>query len=208
MELQRDAQDLVIRSRFHNQEFSTWQRAEEFIRFSKGRKRSTKSDGAPRRRPPQNVPPAIQEVHIHNDPTPALSLIYGYGYFRVLIMASFVQFLVYFLLSWRDHLNKSVLRLFRSEERYQVGRSWTGIGDSTRAYVLGNFLLWVFLSSISAIAFFILGVPYWPLIGLLSAFFSLVPYVGLALSILPPVTSAIAIPNRFKIILTMVVITA
>jgi predicted PurR-regulated permease PerM len=123
-------------------------------------------------------------------------------------MASFVPFLVYFMLSWRDHLNKSILRFFHGEKRYQVGRTWTGIGESTRAYVLGNFLLWVFLSSISAIAFFALGVPYWLLIGPLSAFFSLVPYVGLPLSIVPPVLAALAIPNRLQIVLTIVVVTA
>lgn len=163
--------------------------------------------------PKQNPPPAapaIQEVRIHTDPAPAISVIYGYvaGYFHVLVMASFVPFLVYFMLSWRDHLNKSVMRLFHGEERYQVGRTWIGIGDSTRAYVLGNFVLWVFLSSASAVAFFFLGIPYWPLIGPLSAFFSLVPYVGLPLSILPPVLGAIAIPNRLKVILTIIVITS
>ena len=140
----------------------------------------------------QNTPPAIEEVRIHQDPTPAISIIYSYvsGYFHTLVMASFVPFLVYFMLSWRDHLHKSVLRLFPGDERYQVGRTWTGIGESTRAYVLGNFMLWVFLSSISAIAFFFLDVPYWPIIGPLSAFFSLVPYVGLPLSILPPVLAS------------------
>ncbi len=158
----------------------------------------------------QNTPPAIQEVRIHTEPTPAIGVIYAYlsGYIHVLVMASFVPFLVYFMLSWRDHLNKSVLRLFRGEQRFQIGRTWTGIGESTRAYVLGNFLLWVFLSSVSAIAFFFLRVPYWPVIGPLSAFFSLVPYVGLPLSIVPPVLAAIAIPNRFKIILAIVLITA
>lgn len=155
-------------------------------------------------------PPPIQEVRIHSEPAPVIGTIYGYisGYFHVLVMASFVPFLVYFMLSWRDHLNRSILRLFHGEERYQVERTWTGIGESTRAFVLGNFLLWVFLSSISAIAFFILGVPYWPLIGPLSAFLSLVPYVGLPLSVLPPALAAIAIPNRLKIVLILVVITA
>jgi predicted PurR-regulated permease PerM len=160
--------------------------------------------------PTETAPPAIQEVRIHTDPKPAIGIIYGYiaGYFHVLVMASFVPFLVYFMLSWRDHLSRSVLRLFHGEGRYHVGRTWNGIGASTRAYVLGNFLLWVFLSSICAIAFFVLGVPYWPVIGPLSAFFSLVPYVGLPLSIIPPVLAAIAIPNRLKIILLIVVITA
>ncbi len=65
------------------------------------------------------------------------------------------------------------------------------LAKPTRGYVLGNFMLWVFVSSVSAIAFFLLQVPYWPLVGPVSAFFSLVPYVGLPLSIIPPVLAAL-----------------
>jgi predicted PurR-regulated permease PerM len=89
-----------------------------------------------------------------------------------------------------------------------VGRSWLAIGEATRAYVLGNFFLWVFVGSVSAIAFFFLRVPYWPLIGPLSGFLSLVPYVGLPLSIIPPVLAALAVPNKFKIVVTVLIFTA
>ncbi|HSU60912.1 MAG TPA: AI-2E family transporter [Bryobacteraceae bacterium] len=156
------------------------------------------------------APPAVQEVRIHTDPKPIITTLYRYvsGYFHVLVMASFVPFLVYFMLSWRDHISRTFQLLFTGEEQYIAGRSWSGIGESTRAYVLGNFFLWVFLSCASAIAFFFLGVPYWPLIGPISAFFSLVPYVGLPLSVLPPVVAALAIPNKFKIVMTIVAITA
>lgn len=160
--------------------------------------------------PVQSAPPAIQEVRIHTDPKPFLTTVYGYvsGYFHVLVMASFVPFLVYFMLSWRDHIGRSILRLFEGDRRYIVGKAWSGIGESTRAYVLGNFFLWMFLSSLSAITFFLLGVPYWPLIGPLSAFFSLVPYVGLPLSIVPPVLALLAMPVHLKAVLTVVIITA
>ena len=105
---------------------------------------------------PLTSPPAIQEVRIHTDPRPALGTIYGFvsGYVHVLVMASFVPFLVYFMLSWRDHINRRFLMLFPGENRYLVGKSWSYIGESTRAFVLGNFLLWVFLSSVSAVSFF------------------------------------------------------
>lgn len=154
-------------------------------------------------------PPAIQEVRIHTDPKPFITTVYTVSsrYFHRLFLLSFVPFLVYFMLSWRDHVSKSVIRLFNGHDRYIVGKSWSGIGDSTRAYVLGNFLLWVLLSIASALAFFFLGVPYWPLVGLISAFFSLVPYVGLPLAVLPPVLAAVAIPNRFKIVVMVAGIT-
>lgn len=158
---------------------------------------------------PLPIPPAIQEVRIHTDPRPFISTLYGISsnYFHLLFLASFVPFLVYFMLSWSDHLNKSVIRIFRGRDRYVIGKTWIGIGDATRAYVLGNFLLWVFLGSVSAIVFFFLGIPYWPLVGIISALFSLVPSFGMPLSLLPPVLAAVAIPNRFKIIITAVLIT-
>jgi predicted PurR-regulated permease PerM len=172
------------------------------------RARRRRSGPPPKPVPPP--PPPIQEVRIHTDPRPVLASVYSYvsGYFHALLMASFVPVLVYFMLSWRDHITKSVLRLFPGHERYAVGRSWSGIADSTRAYVLGNFFLWILLSVLSSAAFFFLRVPYWLLIGPVSSFLSLVPYVGLPLSILPPLLSALAIPNKFKVVLLLVVITA
>jgi predicted PurR-regulated permease PerM len=159
--------------------------------------------------------PVIQEVTIHQPPKPVIATLYAYlsHYFHLMIMASFVPFLVYFMLSWHDRLGQTLLTLVRgptlsSLERAPLERAWTGIGDGTRAFVLGNFFLWLFMSSASAIIFFFLGVPYWPLVGPLSAAFSLVPYAGLALSVLPPVLAAIAIPNKFKIIVLIVVLTA
>ena len=177
------------------------------VEAQKARRRKARS---PEPEIQDNQPPPVQEVRIHNDPKPVLSSLYGFvaGYLHMLVLASFVPFLVYFMLSWRDHVNRRFLLLFQGETRYVVGRSWSRIGESTRAFVLGNFLLWVFLSAVSAATFFFLGLPYWPLVGLLSAFFSLVPYIGLLLSILPPVMAAIAIPNKFKIVLYALLITA
>ncbi len=159
---------------------------------------------------PVPAEPVVQEVRIHTDPKPVLTKIYHYvaGYFHVLVMASFVPFLVYFMLSWGGHVTETFLRVFSGEQRYAAARSWDGIGEATRAYILGNFFLWTVLSIASSGVFFFLGVPYWPLIGPLSAFFSLVPYVGLPLSVVAPVLAALAIPNKFKVVLTVALITA
>lgn len=201
--VERRSIDAIVPSSLRQQEEQIQQKPQEAMR---ARRRRT---GLPVQ-PTQPAPPAVQEVRIHTDPKPVIASLYTYisGYFHALLMLSFIPFLVYFMLSWRDHIRKSVLRLFEGDQRYAVGKSWSGIGDSTRAYVLGNFLLWICLSSASAIAFFFLGVPYWPLIGPLSGFFSLVPYVGLPLSIVPPVLAAVAIPNQFKIVVTLALITA
>jgi predicted PurR-regulated permease PerM len=156
--------------------------------------------------PPEQPAVVVQEVKIHPEPRPAIMVMYGYmsRYFHSILMLSFIPFLVYFMLSWSDHVRKSVLQLFRGEERYMVGKSLANVGELTRAYVLGNFILGLFLSGASALGFFLLGVPYWAIVAPLSGFFSLAPYVGLPLAIVPPLMAALAVPTKLTTILILI----
>ena len=101
------------------------------------------------------------------------------SFYQILLMASFVPFLVYFMLSWQDHINRSFLQFFHGEDRLVAARSMHGIGDMVRAFVVGNFLLGLLLAFFSSIMFWIVRLPYPLLVGPLSGFLSLVPYVGL-----------------------------
>jgi predicted PurR-regulated permease PerM len=199
---EKKVMDTVLPSNLLAQQQQIQQKPQEAMRAR--RKRTSAAAAAT---PPQ---PTVQDVRIVTDPKPIVTTLYRYasGYFHVLVMASFVPFLVYFMLSWGDHLSRAFQQLFAPKDRYAAGKSWAGVGDATRAYILGNFFLWVLLSSLSGLAFFLLGVPYWPLVGPLSAFFSLVPYVGLPLSVIPPVLAALAVPNKFKIVITVALLTA
>jgi len=168
------------------------------------RKRGSKAVAEP------PVPQQIPEVRIHTEPTPLLTYVYGYirSFYDVLLMASFVPFLVYFMLSWRDHLRRSFLYLFSGSERQIVGKSWQGVADMVRAYVIGNFILGLILSTLSCSFFFAIRLPYWPLVGPLSGFLSLVPYVGLPLSIIPPMAAGLLIFDRPAIYLLIAAVIA
>jgi predicted PurR-regulated permease PerM len=102
-----------------------------------------------------------------------------------------VPFLVYFLLSWRDHVRARYLYLFDGENRDAAAHAWAGIGDMVRAYVIGNFLLGVMLSLASAILFASVKLPYWAIVAPVSGFLSLVPYIGMPLAIAPPLIAAL-----------------
>ncbi|HZU27613.1 MAG TPA: AI-2E family transporter [Bryobacteraceae bacterium] len=158
--------------------------------------------------PVQPVTTGIPEVRIHEETPPLFSYLYGYlrNFYDVLLMASFVPFLVYFMLSWRDHLRRTFLYLFSGAERQVAARTWEGVADIARAYVIGNFVLGVMLSTFSSAFFFSIGMPYWLLVGILSGFLSLVPYVGLPLAVLPPVLAGIAIYNEPAIYLLIALI--
>ena len=159
---------------------------------------------------PPAPPPQIPEVRIHTEPTPLLTYVYGYirSFYDVLLMASFVPFLVYFMLSWRDHMRRSFLYLFSGSERQVVGKSWQGVADMVRAYVIGNFILGLMLATISCSFFFAIRLPYWPLVGPLSGFLSLVPYVGLPLAMMPPLAAGLIVYNQPAIYVMIAVVVA
>lgn len=150
-----------------------------------------------RRRPavPAPAPPVIPEVRIHTEPAPPFSFLYSYvrSIYDVVLMASFVPFVVYFMLSWRDHLRRSFLYLFSGADRQMAHKTWESIAEATRAYVIGNFLLGLILAVVSASFFLAIHMPYWLLVGVLSGFLSLVPYVGLPLAILPAFAAGLTV---------------
>ena len=129
------------------------------------------------------------------------------SFYRVLLMASFIPFLVYFMLSWRDHINRSFLQLFHGEDRMVATRSLQGIGDMVRAFVVGNSVLGVMLAVLSAGAFALIRLPYPMLVGPLSGFLSLVPYVGLPLAMAPPLFAALGV-DQATVYILVVAITA
>jgi len=159
---------------------------------------------------PPPAPAQIPEVRIHSEPTPLLTYLYGYirSFYDVLLMASFVPFLVYFMLSWRDHMRRSFLYLFSGSERQVVGKSWQGVADMVRAYVIGNFILGLMLATISCSFFFSIRMPYWPLVGSLSGFLSLVPYVGLPLAMIPAFAAGLIVYDQPAIYVIIAVVVA
>ena len=126
------------------------------------------------------------------------------SFYEVFLMASFIPFLVYFMLSWRDHINRSFLQFFHGEDRLVATRSLQGIAEMVRAFVVGNFLLGFMLAVISSVMFGFMRLPYPVLVGPLSGFLSLVPYVGLPLAMIPPLFAALG-PNTVPTYVLVVV---
>jgi predicted PurR-regulated permease PerM len=143
-------------------------------------------------------------------PPPSGSAISGYieahlnSFYQMVLMVSFIPFLVYFMLSWRDHINRSFLQLFQGEARGVAARSLEGIAEMVRAFVVGNFLLGFLLAIISSTMFYAMQLPYPFLVGPLSGLLSLVPYVGLPLAMMPPLFAALG-PNRFPTYVLVIV---
>jgi len=171
-------------------------------------RRSKRIEPIPASPPPTGVA-AIPEVRIHEERTPIGDYIYSRlsSFYQILLMVSFVPFLVYFMLSWRDHINRSFLQFFHGEDRLIAARSLQGIADMVRAFVVGNFLLGLLLAAFSSLAFWLMRLPYPLLVGPFSGFMSLVPYVGMPLALIPPLFAALGV-NQFSTYIFVIVTVA
>ncbi|MCX6629003.1 MAG: AI-2E family transporter [Candidatus Solibacter sp.] len=193
---------VLVPARQRQEEERRKQQEQALAAAKKGKKGAT-----PAAQQPPGTSGAIPEVRIHEDATPIGDYIVARlsSLYQVLLMSSFIPFLVYFMLSWRDHINRSFLQFFHGEDRLVAARSVQGIADMVRAFVVGNFVLGLLLAVLSSMLFWGLRVPYPMLVGPLSGFMSLVPYIGLPLAMIPPLFAAL--PLNLVPVYVLVVVT-
>ena len=116
-------------------------------------------------------------------------LTHGFGSFSEEVLAvSFVPFLVYFMLSWQQHARSATVMLFSMEHRHTAYITLGLISNMIRSFMVGNLLIGIFMSIISMVIFGVMHVQFFLLIGAFSGFLSLVPYLGMVLAMIPPLT--------------------
>lgn len=148
------------------------------------------------------VPVEIQE-------SPGLSHIISAGSGTIgdlLLAISFVPFLVYFMLTWKDHVHANTVHLFPKEHRLVAHRTVARISDMIRSFITGNLIIGVANALISGIVFWKLGIPYFYFLGTISGFVSLIPYLGVVLALLPPLAAGIGILDKTGVLTVFVTV--
>jgi predicted PurR-regulated permease PerM len=110
---------------------------------------------------------------------------------EIVLMASFVPFLVYFMLSWQEHVRSATVMLFNMEHRNTAYVTLGLISKMIRGFIVGNLVVGIFMSIAGTIIFGLLGLPYFYFIGVISGFLTLVPYLGVVLALVPPVAAGL-----------------
>jgi predicted PurR-regulated permease PerM len=108
---------------------------------------------------------------------------------EAVVTAAFIPFIVYFMLTWQEHVRRSVVRLFPREKRRVVYQTLGKISEMMKGFIVGNFVIGVFMGITSTIVFAFLHLPYFYFLGPISGFLSLVPYLGVILALFPPLAS-------------------
>lgn len=126
---------------------------------------------------------------------------------EIVLTAAFVPFLVYFMLSWQEHARKKTVQLFPHSHRNTAYATLGQISLMMRSFIAGNFTIAIFLSVGSTIVFAMLGLPYFYFLGLVSGFFSIMPYLGIILAMIPPLAAGLGILDTTGVVIVIVAIT-
>jgi predicted PurR-regulated permease PerM len=125
---------------------------------------------------------------------------------EVLLVVSFIPFLVFFMLTWQDHVRAATVMLFAMENRNTAYVTLGRISEMVRGFINGNVVIGLFTSIVSVGIFWALHLPYFYFLGFISGFLSIVPYLGVILAMLPPLVAGFGTlhgPQFITIIVTV-----
>jgi len=107
--------------------------------------------------------------------------------YSILLVATFLPFLVFFMLAAKPQIWKATMELFPSGNRTRVKEALDQVSAMLRGYLAGNALVALILMFASWAFFMMIHLDYPFLAGCVSGLLNLVPYLGVVLALLPPI---------------------
>ncbi len=101
----------------------------------------------------------------------------------VLLLLIFIFIFTFFILYYRRLLVRFVMHLFSEEHRAQVMEVILETRSMTNAYIVGLVVEMFIVSVLNCAMFFVMGVPYPVLLGVMVALLNVIPYLGFYTSI-------------------------
>jgi predicted PurR-regulated permease PerM len=142
------------------------------------------------------IPPSpeanLPTVRLQQESPYAQFLLRGIGsVYAFMVTVMFIPFLVFFMLTSKNQVWVSSLNLFPIHRRQQAEDVIHAIARMLRQFVVGNLFVGFISACLITPVFEIIHLQYALLMGPLAALLSLVPYIGVALGILPPLMVAL-----------------
>jgi len=106
--------------------------------------------------------------------------------YSILLVATFVPFLVFFMLAAKRRIWKATMELFPLESQPRVEEALNQVSKMLRSFVAGNALIALILVLLSWAFFLAIHLEYPFLAGCVSGLLNLVPYAGVILAWIPP----------------------
>lgn len=106
--------------------------------------------------------------------------------YSILVVATFVPFLVFFMLAAKPRIWKATIDLFPDEHQERVRGALDEVSLMLRSFVAGNALVAIILMLLSWGFFLMIHLNYPFLLGCVSGLMNLVPYLGALMACVPP----------------------
>lgn len=124
------------------------------------------------------------------------------------ITLSFIPFLVYFMLNWKQHARRKTIKLFSPENRENAQKTLDAISSMIRSFIAGNFAAGLVMSLCTMAVFGFLHLPYFYFVGFISGFLSLLPYLGVVLAAAVPLIVGLGTLSLSGVVIVIVTVTA
>lgn len=135
----------------------------------------------------------VREVRVAEETAVSSYLLRGIGsIYSFLVTVAFIPFLVYFMLTAKRDLWHGTLSLFPPTQRTLVKQTLEALNEMIRGFLLGNLIVAGVLVVASVLLFWIAGLDYPILVGTVSGILNLIPYLGVVLSMVPPIVVGVA----------------
>jgi len=126
-------------------------------------------------------------IRIENSEPVHELLLRGIGsLYAIFLVVTFLPFLIFFMLAAKRRLWLATLHLFPEADRPRMEAMLNEVGVVLRGYMMGNLLVAIILALASGLFFWMIHLDYPFLVGTVSGLLNLVPYLGAALSWIPP----------------------
>ncbi|MGB0035698.1 MAG: AI-2E family transporter [Candidatus Acidiferrales bacterium] len=109
------------------------------------------------------------------------------GLYSVLLVMTFVPFLVFFMLAAKRQVWHATMQLFPATDRTAVKQTLADVTMVLRSYVVGTALVGLILIISSWLFFLAIGLDFPFLTALVSGLCNLIPYFGVVLACVPPI---------------------
>jgi predicted PurR-regulated permease PerM len=122
---------------------------------------------------------------------------------EVMLAVGVIPFLTYFMLTWKDHAHFATVELFPQEHRAIAYQTIARISAMIRSFIVGNLAVGLMGATVCTTVFWLLGIPYFYFLGILSGFVTLIPSFGVFLALLPPLAGGIGILSKTGIVIVL-----
>ncbi len=141
---------------------------------------------------PEQGAPAATEARLEPGVVRTL-ILRGIGSLYALFLeVTFMPFLVFFMLAEKRGVWHGTLQLFPVSRRTQVKETLEDLRDVLRDYLAGMSIVTLVVIAVSSLFFWMLGLDYPILTGIVSGLLNMVPYIGTVLAWLPAFVIALA----------------